>query len=57
MYQVQFLTHNNTSWTNASSAGSEQSAIQTAKSVARRSNVESVRVLDSKGNVVYPSKL
>lgn len=53
MYKVQFMSKNSNSWTNASSSGSEQSAIVNGKSVLKRPNVQTVRVLDKSGAVVW----
>lgn len=53
MYKVQFMSNSSASWTNNGSYGSEQSAIFTARSVLKRANVKTVRVLDPSGNVVF----
>lgn len=55
-YKVQFLHRNTTLWQNASSGhGSEQQAIFHGKEVAKRSNVDKVRVVNASGSVCWMS--
>lgn len=53
MYKVQSQNQNSNVWTNSGSFGSEQSAIVSAKSVIKRKNIRSVRVLDKNKNMVW----
>ena len=53
-YKIQYLTRGTNLWQNAMSGlGSEQEAIFQAKSIAKRSQNERVRILDGKGSVVW----
>lgn len=53
-YKIQYLTRGPNLWQNAMSGlGSEQEAIFQAKSIAKRSQNERVRILDGKGSVVW----
>ncbi|MDB9976088.1 hypothetical protein OAE24_07990 [Candidatus Thioglobus sp.] len=47
------MTDNSNAWAGIGTYGSEQSAIISAKSTLKRSNVKTVRVKDANGNVVY----
>ena len=53
MYKVQSQNQNSNTWTNSGSFGSEQSAIISAKSVMKRKNIRSVRVLDKNKNMIW----
>lgn len=53
MYKVQFLATNVNRWANCGSYGSEQGAIISAKIVLQRKYVQSVRVVDRKGQVLW----
>jgi len=52
-YKGEYMTDNSNSWAGIGTYGSEQSAIISAKSTLKRSNVKTVRVKDANGNVVY----
>lgn len=55
MFKVQYITHRSDNWTTATRQYSEQHAIQDARQVAGRRNVERVRVIDEDGHVVWMS--
>ena len=52
-YRVEYMTVNASSWSSQGIQGSEQSAIISAKSALKRSNVQTVRVSDTNGSVVW----
>ena len=52
-YRAEYMTMNTSIWSGLGSYGSEQGAIISAKSALKRSNVQTVRVSDSNGSVVW----
>ena len=52
-YRVEYMTANASSWSGQGTQGFEQSAIISAKSALKRSNVQTVRVSDTNGSVVW----
>ena len=52
-YRVEYMTVNASSWSGQGAQGSEQSAIISAKFALKRSNVQTVRVSDTNGSVVW----
>ena len=52
-YRVEYMTVNASSWSGQGTQGSEKSAIISAKSALKRSNVQTVRVSDTNGSVVW----
>ena len=52
-YRVEYMTVNASSWSGQGTYGSEKSAIISAKSALKRSNVQTVRVSDTNGSIVW----
>lgn len=54
-YKVEYLHENGNVWTSTGTHSSEQTAIFNARTVAKRSRVTKVRVIDGSGSVVWMS--
>lgn len=54
-FKVQYLYGNSNNWTATGTFSSEQTAIFNAKSVAQRSGVTKVRVINDSGSAVWMS--
>ena len=51
--RVEYMTVNVSSWSGQGTYGYEKSAIISAKPALKRSNVQTVRVSDSNGSIVW----